>query len=285
MSHRVSTSYSVRVADAVDAVQDLGSEAVDLFLTDLAYESLEKHRERGTTTRLKESKSSSNHWFEVFRNGRVGTLLEVVYRALRPQRHAYLWCDDESGQLLWELAQRAGFYPWKFLTWVKTTEDTAGQRKKNASLGDKTPWEIGASQVRTGTGYHYPASTEKILFLEKRDRPYVPPRFPAPRPLPPGKGRRLLGGPADLPSGQAGDVFFYPRIKGWPTEKPVPVQRVLVQQSTAPGEVVCDPFCGSGSAGEAAVSLGRRALLSDLSKEAADLTWGRLGRLAEGASP
>lgn len=277
----------IRRADAIDALQDLGPESVDLLLTDLAYESLEKHRDRGTTTRLKESKSSSNHWFDIFRNDRVGSLLEVAYRALKPQRYACLWCDDESGQLLWEYAQRAGFYPWKFLTWVKTCEDTEGQKKKNASLSGATPWEIGASQVRIGTGYHFPSSTEKILLVEKRTVPYRPPPFPMPRPLPPGKGRRLLGGPSDLASGQAGDVFFCPRVKGWPTEKPVPIQRVLVRQMTEEGEIVCDPFCGSGSAGEAALSLGRLAVMSDLSQEAVDLTADRLGRLSpgEGASP
>ncbi len=279
------TTYDLCQKDAIDALQDLGSDAVDMLLTDLAYESLEKHRERGTTTRLKVSKSSSNPWFDIFTNDRLGTLLEVSYRVLRPRRYAYFWCDDESGQLLWELGSQAGFYPWKFLTWVKTTEDSDGQRKKNLNT-NRTPWRTAADQVRTGTGYHYPASTEKILVLEKRTKPYRPPSSPAARTLPPGDGRRLLGGPADLEAGQAGDVFFAPRVTGWPTEKPVSIQRVLVRQSTEPDEVVCDPFCGSGSAGEATLSIGRRAALSDLSAEAVELTRARMERVlaGEGAS-
>ena len=41
-----------------------------------AYESLEKHRAIGTTTRLKHSKSSSNDWFKIFPNARFGELFQ-----------------------------------------------------------------------------------------------------------------------------------------------------------------------------------------------------------------
>ena len=42
----------------------------------------------------------------------------------------------------------------------------------------------------------------------------------------------------------------------------------LIEYYTAPGEVVLDPFCGSGMTGVAAGNLGRKALLSDLSPAA-----------------
>lgn len=49
--------------DAFKWLQRLETESVDCFITDYPYESLEKHRKVGTTTRLKQSKSSSNEWF------------------------------------------------------------------------------------------------------------------------------------------------------------------------------------------------------------------------------
>lgn len=43
-----------------------------------------------------------------------------------------------------------------------------------------------------------------------------------------------------------------------PTEKPLPLMCDLVSDYTQPGELICDPFLGSGSTGVAAVRYGRR---------------------------
>lgn len=59
-------------------------------------------------------------------------------------------------------------------------------------------------------------------------------------------------------------------MRGYPTEKPAPLLRELVIQSSAPGWLVLDPFCGSGNAGRAASSLGRRGLLFDVNAETAE---------------
>lgn len=60
------------------------------------------------------------------------------------------------------------------------------------------------------------------------------------------------------------DVLYAPRPRGYPTEKPVKVLKALIAQSSNRGELVLDPFCGSGSTGTAARELGRRALLCDV---------------------
>ena len=56
--------------DAVAWLKSLPDNSIDLMITDPPYESLEKHRARGTTTRLKESKGSSNRWFSIFPHDR-----------------------------------------------------------------------------------------------------------------------------------------------------------------------------------------------------------------------
>lgn len=43
-----------------------------------------------------------------------------------------------------------------------------------------------------------------------------------------------------------------------PTEKPVPLMAEIVGDFTMPGQLICDPFLGSGSTGVAAVRHGRR---------------------------
>lgn len=71
--------------DAEAWLREIDDESVDLIITDPPYESLEKHRKIGTTTRLKNSKASSNEWFTIFPNARFRELLHEVYRVLKKQ--------------------------------------------------------------------------------------------------------------------------------------------------------------------------------------------------------
>jgi len=63
-----------------------------------------------------------------------------------------------------------------------------------------------------------------------------------------------------------------------PSEKPVPLLRELIESSTRQGEVVLDPFAGSGSTGVAAVLSGRRAILVESHYEYALLARDRVLR-------
>ena len=55
-------------------------------------------------------------------------------------------------------------------------------------------------------------------------------------------------------------AFKWSSIKpnGHPAEKPVALMEFLIKNSTQPGDVVFDPFMGSGTTGEAAMGLDRR---------------------------
>ena len=219
--------------DAVAWLQDQPSESIDLVITDPAYESLEKHRAVGTTTRLKHSKASSNDWFNIFPNSRFRELLPEVYRVLRPNSHFYLFCDPETMFVVKPEAERAGFRFWKPLVWDKRT---------------------------IGMGYHYRARYEFILFFEK--------------------GKRRLN---DL---GIADIITVPRIhRGYPAEKPVKVSEVVIAQSSQPGDVVADPFMGSGSVGVAALKLGRRFIGTDLNPEAVRWSAERLRKFGNGNQP
>lgn len=207
---------SLYKGDAVTWLSTLADASVDLLITDPPYESLEKHRKIGTTTRLKVSKGSSNQWFSIFPNERFETLLSEVYRVLKNNSHFYLFCDQETMFVIKPLAEKIGFKFWKPVVWDK---------------------------VSIGMGYHYRARYEFILFFEK------------------GK-RKLsnLGTP---------DVLEFKRIyRGYPTEKPVPLLEVLISQSSEIGEVVVDPFFGSGSTLIAAQRLDRKFLGCDISDDA-----------------
>ena len=68
-------------------------------------------------------------------------------------------------------------------------------------------------------------------------------------------------------------------------EKPAEVAEVLIRQSSQPGDVVVDPFMGSGSVGVAAARLGRRFLGNDLNPEAVRIAAQRLREFGEGRVP
>ena len=130
-------------SDAVKWLSTLSDESVDLLITDPPYESLEKYRKIGTTTRLKKSKSSSNLWFEIFPNSRFESLLVEIFRVLKKNSHFYLFCDQETMFLIKPIAEKVGFKFWKGIIWDK---------------------------VNIGMGYHYRSRHEIILFFEKGKR-------------------------------------------------------------------------------------------------------------------
>jgi site-specific DNA-methyltransferase (adenine-specific) len=135
--------FTLSRMDAVTWLESLPSGSVDLVVTDPPYESLEKHRAIGTTTRLKHSKASSNDWFSVFPNARFAELFREVYRVLKKHSHFYLFCDAETAFIAKPVAESCGFKFWKPLIWDKQ---------------------------RIGMGYHYRCRYEMILFFEKGKR-------------------------------------------------------------------------------------------------------------------
>ena len=138
-----SPQFQLAQLDAVDFLSGLPPASADLILTDPPYESMEKHRKVGTTTRLKHSKASSNDWFTIFPDSRFPELFEQVYRVLKPNTHFYMFCNQETMFVAKPLAEAAGFRFWKPIVWDK---------------------------VAIGMGYHYRARYEFILFFEKGKR-------------------------------------------------------------------------------------------------------------------
>ncbi len=113
------TRYSLIRMDAVEWLRTLPDASVDLVVTDPPYESLEKHRAVGTTTRLSHSKGSSNDWFTVFPNARFPELFAEVHRVLKKNAHFYLYCDQETAFVAKPVGEAAGFKFWKPLVWDK----------------------------------------------------------------------------------------------------------------------------------------------------------------------
>jgi len=63
---------------------------------------------------------------------------------------------------------------------------------------------------------------------------------------------------------------------GYPTQKPVALAERILRASSDEGELVLDPFAGSGTVGAAAERLGRRYLLVDDNAEAVEIMRARM---------
>ncbi len=64
---------------------------------------------------------------------------------------------------------------------------------------------------------------------------------------------------------------------GYPTQKPLALLDRIIRASSNKGDLVLDPFCGCGTAVDAARSLGRRWIGIDISSFAVDVMLQRLG--------
>jgi hypothetical protein len=71
---------------------------------------------------------------------------------------------------------------------------------------------------------------------------------------------------------------------GYPTQKPLVLLERIIACATKPGDTVVDFFAGSGTTGEAAHNLGRKAFLADRSPLALATTRARLLRAGAGLS-
>lgn len=221
-------------SDAIDLLKSLEEESVDLAIFDPAYESLEKWRSTGTTTRLKHSKSSSNDWFKTFPNSLYSEFFRVLFRVMKKGTFVYMFCDEETRDIVC-----CGYSP--------QSGETAGEGESPICDAGFKYWKaLIWDKVYPGMGYHFPAQHEFILMLEKVERK--------------GKHRKLN-------TNRPGDVLQAKRLKGkdyYPTEKPAPLIWKLVTESSNPGDTVLDCFCGSGVVGQVCDMTGRRYLLGDI---------------------
>lgn len=213
-------------SDAFQFLAGLPDESVDLVVTDPPYESLELHRAKGTTTRL------IGKWFHTVPNSALPALFTQLFRVLKADRHFYLFCDETTADVVKE---QQG---------IISTRDSDGARpcKSGFRYWRELIWgktTSDGSRIHGGMGYHYRSASERIMFFEK--------------------GKRRLNN-LGIP-----DLLLAPRPKHkGPAVKPLGIVKTLVEQSTLVGELLLDPFAGSGVLAQAALDTGRHFWINDL---------------------
>jgi len=230
-----------RVVEALEGMKTLEDGSVDLIVTDPPYDTLEKWRAIGTTTRLKKSKSSSNRWFPVVPPTYFVDFFKECYRVLKKNTNLFVFCDDDTKYNIDPLIRDAGFTRRKSLIWEKV-----GKTEHVHCPRCGTPVCTQVKPGSPGMGTPFRSCYEAIYFAQKGKRK-------------PPQDRGVH------------DVLKHPILKGndrWPTEKPVELLQVLIKQSSHEGDLVLDPFAGSGSTLVAAFLLKRHFLGFDIQEDA-----------------
>lgn len=235
--------YQLDQQDCLEWLREIPDRSIAAVIADPAYESMNRHREVGTTTRCAESDSSSNKWFETIPNEMYEPLCAEWRRILKRDGSVFLFGDQPTTLDVSTPAFAAtGWRP----------HGTGSTTFRRLLVWDK---------VLTGMGYRARKRYELITW-------FIHSKMPVIDTLP------------DYDSKMT-DILVYRRVdKGYPTEKPVELIRKLIRQSTRPGDIVIDCFAGSGSTGVAALLEGRRFAGCDISDLSIETAKPRLAKLA-----
>lgn len=239
------SKWLVFLADVFEAIKLIPDNSVDLIVTDMPYESLEKYRDSKRRIKEYEKKKKEGNltgtriprlrdWFDIIPNSSIPLLLDEFYRVMVENSHLYMFCDDETSDVIANVVK----HQW------------ADRGKNNFTWWKRIVWDKEAR----GQGYHYANQHEFVIFLEK--------------------GKRKLN------SFSHRSVLKCKRVRKplRATQKPEELTDVFILNSSNPGDLVFDPFVGCGGVGISAISNDREFLGFDSDKRAVRISRERLKR-------
>lgn len=236
--------YQLDQQSCLDWLRTIPDTCVAAVITDPAYESLNRHRAVGTTTRLTDSSASSNEWFKTIPNALYEPLCAEWRRILVNDGSVFLFGDEPTtldvsnpafAAAGWRPAGAGSTTYRRTLVWDKITP---GMGYRARSQYELITWYIHSQMRKIDTLPDYDSKMTNIL-----------------------ECARIRG--------------------GYPTEKPVLLIKRLIGQSTRPGEIVVDCFAGSGAVGVAALETGRQFAGCDISSRSMETARPRLARVAQ----
>jgi site-specific DNA-methyltransferase (adenine-specific) len=186
----------------------------------------------------------------------LGERVREIHRVLAPHGSLYLHVDWRTSHHV-RLLMDEVFGPERFLNEIVWAYDYGGR------AADRWP-------RKHDTILWYAKGDRWLFDREAIDRiPYMAPGLVGPEKAARGK----------LPT----DVWWMTIVPpasaertGYPTQKPIRLLERIVAASSRPGDLVLDPFAGSGTTGVAAAGLGRRWLLVDRNPVAVEIARRRL---------
>ena len=256
--------------DCLDVMAGMEEGSVDLVYLDPPYNSGREYI--GRAGRFDDRWESWNHYL-----GFMEERLAGIRRVLSSTGSVWLHCDPTASHrlriLMDEIFGEGNFR--NEIVWCYTGPGSPGMRQFNRKhdtifwYSNGPEWTFNGDAVRQpyrdpnqrprrafDTGGHF----EESAIGEMRERGKIPESWWVQEP---GNG-----------------LCIVPRMRsqntGYPTQKPLALLERIVAASSNPGDLVFDPFCGSGTTAVAAKRFGRRWLACDQESDAVKLARSRI---------
>jgi site-specific DNA-methyltransferase (adenine-specific) len=264
--------------DCLEKLKTLETGSVDLFYIDPPFFTQKVHalttRDGSVRYSFKDIWSSRDEYGDFLLER-----LNVCFRSLKETGSLFFHCDDNSAHIakivLDGIFGGANFQSeiiWSYRRWSNSRKGLIPSHQTILFYSRSSSFKFNTLTVP------YSESTNLDQILQKRSRD--------------DRGKAVYakdengalisnGAKRGVPLGDVWDIpYLNPKAKervGYPTQKPLLLLERIIEISTDPGDLVVDPFCGSGTTLVAAKLLGRKSLGIDISEDALRLAEQRLG--------
>ena len=271
-----SQSQVVR-GDCLQALEKIANSTVDLVYLDPPFFTNKHHssvsRDRSKKFKFADLWSGLTDYAE-FMEGRI----HQIHRVLKDTGSIFLHCDTNANFLLRAILddvfganQFRSEIIWSYRRWSNSAKGLLPAHQTILFYSKTDRYKFN----RVYGAYSETTNIDQILQLRVRDEHGVSTYATD------DGGNIIYGGDKKgVPLSDVWEIpFLNPKAKertGYPTQKPVLLLERIIEISTNAGDLVLDPFCGSGTTMVAAKLLGRSSIGIDISEEAVDLAQRRL---------
>jgi len=270
-------NYILKRGDCLPLMRELQSDSVDLVYLDPPFFTNKIHR---LSTRDRSKVFSFDDLWRSHKDYFDFILERIVEsrRLLRETGSIFLHCDRNASHILRALLDEVfgekNFQSeiiWSYKRWSNSAKSLMSSHQTIFFYSKTDSFKFNPIFVE------YSETTNVDQILQQRCRDEYGKAIYARTP----KGEVITSAPKKgVPLGDVWDIpFLNPKAKeraGYPTQKPLILLERIITLVTDPGDVVLDPFCGSGTSLVAAQLLDRRSIGFDVSDEAICLTFDRL---------
>jgi site-specific DNA-methyltransferase (adenine-specific) len=268
-----------RLGDCLEAARGLAAGSVDLVYVDPPFFTQKIHslvtRDRGTTFQFSDEWKSRAEYIEFLR----ARLIEF-HRVLKATGSIFFHCDTNASHhircLLDEIFGEAMFRSeiiWYYRRWSNSQRNPLPSHQTIFFYSKTGDYQYN----QLFDNYSPSTNVDQILQRRQRDE----------------HGKAIYerdecgnvvndGHKKGVPIADVWDIpLLNPKAReraGYPTQKPILLLERIIALVTSPGDLVFDPFSGSGTTLVAAELLGRNSIGADISAEAVELARQRLAQ-------